>query len=118
MLMASFFFFFPTLVLFSFVYDNAMYVQRKAAAPDKQAPPKQRNPQKMASPMDYELDDSLQISDSQAQRPKRPKRPTKSVNENLEPAFTGTLPGAPEQVHYLPLSELGSAGFGAEALDS
>jgi DNA helicase INO80 len=92
-------------------------VQRKAA-PDKQAPPKQRNPQKMASPMDYELDDSLQNSDSQAQRPKRPKRPTKSVNENLEPAYTDTLAASPEQAHYLPLTELGSADFGAEALDS
>ncbi|KAE8098737.1 hypothetical protein FH972_016778 [Carpinus fangiana] len=92
--------------------------KKRKAAPDKQAPPKQRNPQKMASPMDYELDDSLQNSDSQAQRPKRPKRPTKSVNENLEPAFTGTVASAPEHSHYLPLSELGSAGFGAEALDS
>jgi hypothetical protein len=72
----------------------------------------------MASPMDYELDDSLQNSDSQAQRPKRPKRPTKSVNENLEPAYTGTLAASPEQAHYLPLTELGSADFGAEALDS
>jgi len=38
--------------------------------------------------MDFEVDDSLQNTDTQQQRPKRPKRPTKSVNETLEPAFT------------------------------
>ncbi|GFY96189.1 DNA helicase INO80-like protein [Actinidia rufa] len=36
----------------------------------------------------YELDDSLQNTEAQQQKPKRPKRPTKSVNDNLEPAFT------------------------------
>jgi DNA helicase INO80 len=116
--MASFFFFFFKYRIGGFNFFFCLiYLQRKAA-PDKQAPPKQRNPQKMASPMDYELDDSLQNSDSQAQRPKRPKRPTKSVNENLEPAYTDTLAASPEQAHYLPLTELGSADFGAEALDS
>ncbi|PSS15691.1 DNA helicase [Actinidia chinensis var. chinensis] len=39
-------------------------------------------------PMKYEVDDSLQNTETQQQKPKRPKRPTKSVNENLEPAFT------------------------------
>uniref|UniRef100_A0A2N9HD90 Chromatin-remodeling ATPase INO80 n=2 Tax=Fagus sylvatica TaxID=28930 RepID=A0A2N9HD90_FAGSY len=68
-------------------------------------------PQNVTSPMDYEFDDSLQNSEPQAQKPKRPKRPTKSVNENLQPAFTGTPMAGPEQTHYLPVNELGSGGF-------
>ncbi|KAL1821631.1 hypothetical protein DCAR_0418060 [Daucus carota subsp. sativus] len=40
-------------------------------------------------PLENEGDDPLQNSDSQ-HRSKRPKRPTKSVNENLEPAFVAS----------------------------
>ncbi|CAL5356520.1 unnamed protein product [Camellia sinensis] len=46
------------------------------------------SPNSGLGPMDYDLDDSVQYADTQQQKPKRPKRPTKSVNENLEPAFT------------------------------
>lgn len=102
---------FSKLGAFGVVYVN-VFVQRKAAS-DKQAPSKQRNPQNVTSPMDYELDDPLQNSDPQAQKPKRPKRPTKSVNENLQPAFTGTPTVVSEQTHYLPVNELGSGGFRA-----
>ncbi|KAG7958774.1 hypothetical protein I3843_10G034500 [Carya illinoinensis] len=79
--------------------------KKRKAASDKQAPTKQRNPQKSNSPMDYELDDSLLNPDLQAQRPKRAKRPTKSVNENLEPAFTGTVMTVAGQNHYPSVSE-------------
>ncbi|XP_051149034.1 chromatin-remodeling ATPase INO80 [Andrographis paniculata] len=41
-----------------------------------------------AAMMDYELDEPPQNTDTVQQRPKRLKRPTKSVNENIEPAFT------------------------------
>ncbi|XP_057770371.1 LOW QUALITY PROTEIN: chromatin-remodeling ATPase INO80 [Salvia miltiorrhiza] len=37
---------------------------------------------------DYEHEDPSQHAESIQQRPKRLKRPTKSVNENIEPAFT------------------------------
>lgn len=96
-------------------------MQRKAA-PDKQTPPKLRNSLKavknvdsymgMTDPnligMDYELDDSLQNSDMQVQKPKRPKRPTKSVNENLEPAFTNSV--VMEQTQYQTHQEFGAGG--------
>nr|XP_043609117.1 chromatin-remodeling ATPase INO80 [Erigeron canadensis] len=37
-----------------------------------------------------ELDDQLPLSDMDQKLPQRTKRPTKSVNENLEPAFTAS----------------------------
>lgn len=71
-------------------------LQRKPGG-DKQTQPKPR-PQKgskqvdSSSPnpttVDYEHEDPSQHADSIQQRPKRLKRPTKSVNENIEPAFT------------------------------
>lgn len=94
---------FSKLGTLSFIYNN-FYVQRKAAS-DKQAQPRLRNPPKMTSSGDYGLDDSLQNSDTQAHRPKRSKRPTKSVNENLEPAFTGPHLAIPEQTHVPPVSD-------------
>ena len=100
---------FSKLGAFSFVYDN-VFVQQKTAS-DKQAPSKQRIPQSVTSPMDYEFDDSLQNFEPQAQKPKRPKRPTMSANENLQPAFTGTPMAGLEQTHYQPVNELGSGGF-------
>lgn len=77
-----------------------------------------RNPQKMDDPnsmlMDYEMDESLQNTGSQASKPKRPKRPKKSVNENLEPAYTAT-PMVVSEPSQIPLHELGSGSFRAEA---
>lgn len=63
--------------------------------------------------MDYEMDDSFQNTDSQASKAKRPKRPKKSVNENLEPAFTASQMVVPEQAQ-LPQREMVSGGFRAE----
>ncbi|KAL0316801.1 UNVERIFIED_CONTAM: Chromatin-remodeling ATPase INO80 [Sesamum radiatum] len=73
--------------------------KKRKAASEKQTQPKPR-PQKSSkqvdssspSPttMDFELDDPPQNNDAPQQRPKRLKRPTKSVNENIEPAFTAT----------------------------
>ncbi|KAG8367869.1 hypothetical protein BUALT_Bualt16G0117500 [Buddleja alternifolia] len=50
----------------------------------KQSGPSSPNP----TMIDYELDDPPQNTETPQQRPKRLKRPTKSVNENIEPAFT------------------------------
>ncbi|KAL6987197.1 putative DNA helicase ino80 [Sarracenia purpurea var. burkii] len=69
---------------------------------------------------DYGLDDSRQNTDTQQQqqqqqKPKRPKRPTKSVNENLEPAFTAPALVAPEPTQnpllHEPSSGFSSSGF-------
>lgn len=75
--------------------------QRKAAT-DKQMQPKPRaqksSKQADLSPnptiTDYELDEPQHNPDPDPiqQRPKRLKRPTKSVNENIEPAFTASNP--------------------------
>lgn len=71
-------------------------LQRKPAG-DKQTQPKARAQKSSkqvdsSSPnqtiADYEHEDPSQLADSRQQRPKRLKRPTKSVNENIEPAFT------------------------------
>lgn len=61
--------------------------------------------------MDYELDDPLQAADPQSQRPKRVKRPKKSINENLEPAFTATPSTMSEQTQYQPMNEFGLGGW-------
>lgn len=104
--------------------------KKRKAATDKQTPPKPRNSQKamknvdsytgMTDPnsmaMDYELDDSLQNDDMQLQKHKRPKRPTKSVNENLEPAFTNSTVII-EQTQYQPHLELGPGGLRAGGKD-
>ncbi|RXI04738.1 hypothetical protein DVH24_039012 [Malus domestica] len=62
---------------------------RKAATGRQTTRPK--NSQSMDELDRYELDDTLPNTDPQATKPKRPKRSNKSVNENLEPAFTATL---------------------------
>lgn len=49
-------------------------------------------------PMDYELDDLSRHMDMAQQRPKRLKRLTKSINENIEPAFMATPNPTPGQV--------------------
>ncbi|KAI5318254.1 hypothetical protein L3X38_037962 [Prunus dulcis] len=75
--------------------------KKRKAASDKQTL-RPKNPKSMAGSDSYELDDPLQTTDPQAVKPKRPKRSKKSVNENLEPAFTATLPPVPEQTQYPP----------------
>ncbi|KAH6794585.1 DNA helicase INO80-like protein [Perilla frutescens var. hirtella] len=70
--------------------------KKRKSTTDKQTQPKsraQKSSKQLDSStnptiMDYELDDPLQNTNSVQQRPKRLKRPTKSVNENIEPAFT------------------------------
>ncbi|KDP26091.1 hypothetical protein JCGZ_21124 [Jatropha curcas] len=82
--------------------------KKRKVASEKQTSAKPRNSQKMnelKSPLvDYELDDPQQSTDTQSQRPKRLKRPKKSVNENLEPAFTVD----PALIQYPPTNEFGS----------
>ncbi|KAM1255650.1 hypothetical protein ACFX1Q_029898 [Malus domestica] len=73
---------------------------RKAATGRQTTRPK--NSQSMDELDRYELDDTLPNTDPQATKPKRPKRSNKSVNENLEPAFTATLSAVPEQTQYPP----------------
>uniref|UniRef100_A0A5B7AP69 Chromatin-remodeling ATPase INO80 n=1 Tax=Davidia involucrata TaxID=16924 RepID=A0A5B7AP69_DAVIN len=100
---------------------NSSNKKRKATA-DKQTPSKPR-PQKGLKNTDYsspnsmlmdELDDPLQNNDAKLQKSKRLKRPTKSVNENLEPAFTATPTVVQEQTQNPPVQEISSAGFEAE----
>lgn len=61
--------------------------------------------------VDYEFDDLQVNTEVHHQRPKRLKRPTKSVNENLEPAFTASPNVAQEANQNLPMSELNSGGY-------
>ncbi|CAO2831684.1 unnamed protein product [Amaranthus hypochondriacus] len=58
-----------------------------------------------------DFDDS--IDNLEQQRPKRPKRerPTKSVNENIEPAFTAMPVEALQQPGILPAFDQSSGGF-------
>lgn len=95
--------------------DKAMsYSKKRKTASDKQTQPKpraQKNSKNIDSlspntvPMDYEMDDLSQ--NTPQQRPKRLKRPTKSVNENIEPAFTATSTPVQDRSHNLPGPELG-----------
>lgn len=88
--------------------------KKRKAASGKQTTPKARSTQKTNEPastvMDYELDDPLQATDPQSLRPKRVKRPKKSINENLEPAFTATPSTMSEQTQYQPMNEFGLGG--------
>ncbi|KAK3039618.1 hypothetical protein RJ639_027209 [Escallonia herrerae] len=93
--------------------------KKRKPSTDKQTPAKPR-PQKAlkaaesSSPnsmrMDYELDVPLQNPDGPQDRPKRQKRPTKSVNDNLEPAFTASPSFVQERIRYLPATERSSSG--------
>lgn len=69
-------------------------MQRKAAT-DKQpqSKPRLQKSSRQAeapspNPLEDEMDDLPPPTETLPQRPKRLKRPTKSVNENIEPAFT------------------------------
>ncbi|KAI3760684.1 hypothetical protein L1987_51082 [Smallanthus sonchifolius] len=76
--------------------DKAIPVdnERKASTDKSTAKPRLPKASKkrdsLAAP-GSESNDGVLYSDMQQQRPKRPKRPTKSLNENLEPAFTASL---------------------------
>lgn len=87
---------------------------------DKQTPPKPRSSQKVKGNTDSsngmdgsnpinDLEDPYGNMDLEQQKPKRPKRPKKSVNDNLEPAFTTASTPIPEVSGYmistLPVSE-------------
>ncbi|GAB4851642.1 Putative DNA helicase ino80 [Ancistrocladus abbreviatus] len=50
-------------------------------------------------------------TDLQQQKLKRPKRPTKSVNENIEPAFMATALSVSQDSQYLPGDELKPGGL-------
>ncbi|CAA0829860.1 DNA helicase INO80 [Striga hermonthica] len=73
--------------------------KKRKTATEKQTQPKPK-PQKGSKQadqnptiMDFELDETAPNADTTTtvqQRPKRLKRPTKSVNENIEPAFTAS----------------------------
>lgn len=91
--------------------------KKRKTTTNKEAPPKPRPSKSLkdidssgSTPMESDFDDPpLPNTDTQQQRPKRLKRPTKSVNENLEPAFTATPVVAQDWSQHLPVS-----GFGAE----
>lgn len=75
-------------------HDKSKSSSKKRKAPtERQTQPKSRaqknsKQEDALSPVDFELDEPQQPADTIQQRPKRLKRPTKSVNENIEPAFT------------------------------
>lgn len=78
--------------------DRAKPSNKKRKPPSEKAKPKsksQKGQKNTDSPSPYspsmnEFDDTQMKTDSQHQKPKRLKRPTKSVNENIEPAFTAS----------------------------
>ncbi|KAL2465986.1 DNA helicase INO80 [Abeliophyllum distichum] len=93
--------------------------KKRKTASDKHTQPKpraQKNSKSVESlspstlPMDYELDDLPQDMDTPHQRPKRLKRPTKSVNENIEPAFMATSITVQDHNDNLPGTEFGGLG--------
>ncbi|KAJ4977855.1 hypothetical protein NE237_008635 [Protea cynaroides] len=101
--------------------ENGNASNKRKANSEKQTPPKAR-PQKApqisdsfmgmdeSNSVDYELDDTVKNTDLQQHKPKRPKRPKKSINENIEPAYTaaGTEPS-----EYLHAHDSGDARFRA-----
>lgn len=92
---------------------------KKRKASDKQGQSKQKGGKAanggatdLGSVPGNELNGSINDPDQQL-RPKRLKRerPTKSVNENIEPAFTATLIAASQQSQLLPALDQSSGGF-------
>jgi DNA helicase INO80 len=65
--------------------------KKRKTTSEKQTTPKQRA-QKSSTP-NSESDEAQNGNNTPQQRPKRTKRPTKSVNENIEPAFTAPPSG-------------------------
>ncbi|XP_031102452.1 chromatin-remodeling ATPase INO80 [Ipomoea triloba] len=100
--------------------DKGKSSKKRKSTADKQAPSKSR-PQKVpknveySSPnsiaMDDEMDDLPNDTETRPQRPKRLKRPTKSVNENLEPAFTATPIAGQDGNQKPPLPDPSSGGW-------
>lgn len=96
--------------------DISFSLQRKAA--DKNGQTKRKaNKVTNAGIADVGLTSGNDFDDSidnlEQQRPKRPKRerPTKSVNENIEPAFTAMPVEALQQPGILPAFDQSSGGF-------
>lgn len=94
---------------------------KKRKTGDKQGQPKQKAAKASdteiadaGSTLGNEFDGSINNPD-QLQRPKRPKRerPTKSVNENIEPAFTASPLVVPQQsqAQNLPAIDQSAGGF-------
>ncbi|KAD6119634.1 hypothetical protein E3N88_10905 [Mikania micrantha] len=68
----------------------APYDKKRKATANPRPPKGLKKLDSLAAPSS-EFNDGVQYGDIQQQKPKRPKRPTKSVNENIEPAFTASL---------------------------
>ncbi|XP_027173868.1 chromatin-remodeling ATPase INO80 [Coffea eugenioides] len=94
--------------------EKATSNNKKRKTSDMQTPKsrsvKGSSPPNSAS-ADYEFDDLQVNTEVHHQRPKRLKRPTKSVNENLEPAFTASPNVVQDADQNLPVSELNSGGY-------
>lgn len=95
------------------------FTQRKSDS-QKKTPPKSHNPQKSAKHADLpvEMDErspgGYKEGQVMQQRPKRLKRPTKSVNENLEPAFNSAGTLTTNSSEYQPSSyEFSPGDYGA-----
>lgn len=80
--------------------------KKRKSVSEKQTAGKSRNPQMISetNSIDNELND---LQNTEMPKPKRPKRQKKSVNENLEPAFTATPTVAPENSPHPPPHEFG-----------
>ncbi|XP_042514394.1 chromatin-remodeling ATPase INO80-like isoform X2 [Macadamia integrifolia] len=97
---------------------------KRKASSEKQTPPKARSQKApkindsfmgMDEPqcVNNDLDNSVQDRDLQQHKPKRPKRPKKSINENIEPAYTAAGTVTPEPTEYPHTYDSGDAGFRA-----
>ncbi|XP_050226840.1 chromatin-remodeling ATPase INO80 isoform X2 [Mercurialis annua] len=64
--------------------------KKRKSTSEKQTPNPRNSQKEPNSKSDYDIEDPSANTDPQSQRLKRPKRTKKSVNENLEPAFTAT----------------------------
>lgn len=104
---------------YTIVHVNYCLFELQRKASDKQGQSKQKGGKAanggatdLGSVPGNELNGSINDPDQQL-RPKRLKRerPTKSVNENIEPAFTATLIAASQQSLLLPALDQSSGGF-------
>lgn len=86
--------------------DQQICGEQRKSVSEKQTAGKSRNPQMISetNSIDNELND---LQNTEMPKPKRPKRQKKSVNENLEPAFTATPTVAPENSPHPPPHEFG-----------
>ncbi|XAR69491.1 DNA helicase [Bertholletia excelsa] len=79
--------------------------QTQSKSRPKKAPKNAESLSPNSRTLDFELEDSIEHAEAQQLKSKRPKRPTKSVNENLEPAFTAPLMMAPEEAQNSPVHD-------------